>query len=272
MASEYKQTIISGEVTERNPDGTVKAIYTVNDGVENGPYESFWPNGNTKAKMKKVNGEVEGERTLYRENGTREKVETFRQGEKNGRYTIYDETGRNIVEAGVNRNGQKVSFERVETRNGKKIQIFGKIQPNGEMKHTVFCDGRLIAEGMLREPLQLKDDYTKNDFRAGEFKTYFSNPELKEGQLKESGFKKNGVLDGEYIKNELSWKKTKEGQMIPLTDRATEFRSIYQNGHKISERAHYEKRLEIVRPSERESSQQSIFDLAARFRGGGYQQ
>lgn len=179
--SEYKTTIISGEVTERNPDGTVKAIYTVKDGVQNGPYEAFWPNGNTKAKMNKVNGEIEGDRTLYRENGTQEKVESFRQGEKSGRYAIYDETGRNMVESGVNRNGQKISFERVETRNGKKIQIFGKKQPNGEMKHSVFCDGRLIAEGMLREPLQLKDDYTKNDFRAGEFKTYFSDPKLKEG-------------------------------------------------------------------------------------------
>ena len=149
MSSEYKQIIKSGKITERNPDGTVKAIYTIEDGVENGPYESFWPNGNTKAKMNKKNGEIEGERTLFRENGTREKSEMFHQGEKHGRYTIYANDGKTIVETGVNQHGKKVSFERDEIlSNGKKIQVFGKIQPNGEMKHTVFYTHKSCHSGI----------------------------------------------------------------------------------------------------------------------------
>lgn len=274
MPSEYKQTIISGEVTERNPDGTVKAIYTVKDGVENGPYESFWPNGNTRAKMNMKNGEIEGDRTLYREDGTREKWEDFHQGVKDGRYIIYDQTGKNIVEDGVNRNGEKIHFNREEiTRSGKKIQLFGKRQPNGEIKHTVFCEGRLIAEGMLREPLQLKDEYTKNDFRSGEFKTYFSDSNLKEGQLKEAGTKKNGVLDGEYICVEQGWKQTPNG-MIPIIDKATEIHKTYKNGHLIKEGNVHEKKLEVSSPERKSQSQeqsnQNIFDYARRKFGNGH--
>lgn len=269
MTSEYKQTIISGEVTERNSDGTVKAIYNVKDGVEDGPYESFWTNGNTKAKMNKKNGEIEGDRTLYREDGTREKWENFHQGEKNGRYIIYDKTGKNIVEDGVYRHGEKIHFNREEiTQSGKKIQLFGERQPNGEMKHSVFCEGRLIAEGMLREPLQLKDEYTKNDFRAGEFKTYFSDPSLKEGQLKEAGFKKNGVLDGEYIHIEQGWKRTREGMMVPMIDKATEIHKIYKNGHLVTEDTMRERHLEVSsperKPQSQEKSNQNIFDYARR--------
>lgn len=53
--------------------------------------------------------------------------------------------------------------------------------------------------------------------------------------------------------------------MLPVTDRAIEFHSVYQNGHKVSERANYEKQLETVHPREERGNQQNIFDLAARF-------
>lgn len=236
--------ILNGEITERYPDGSISAIYTVKNGERNGSYVSFYPNGNPKAKMTYKDGEIDGTRRLYNENGKLKQQDTFSKGIKNGDYTIYDDNLA-VVEVGINRYDKKFFYDRRTTNKmGETIHIFGEMGSDGEMHNQVVCGGRLVAEGKLKDPTKFKGEYTKDDFRDGEFKTYFTDEHLKPEQVKEAGCLKNGVLDGEYYKTTRVYKQTAKGMV--LTDKVYATTAQYKDGHKQSETTELSKELQPV--------------------------
>ena len=229
--------------------GLLSKLFPKKDGEQDGPCETYFENGQLRAKGNYKDGELHGPYAWYYENGQLEWKGRYKDGEFDGPSEEYHENGQ-LEWKGTYKDGEFDGPSEEYHENGqlewkgtyKDGETHGPVEryhENGQLKSKVtFKDGKLDGpseeyheNGQLRWKRRYKDgeldgpseEYHENGqlewkgtYKEGEFdgpsEEYHEN-----GQLRWKRRYKDGELDGpseEYHENgQLEWKGTyKEGE------------------------------------------------------------
>lgn len=151
------------EVRVYNDAGHLEEKYYIDkDSVRNGPYESYYDNGQLQEKAFYRNGLLDGERVLYFENGQSEIVEHYLEGRMHGPYEVYYASGAPLL---------KQVFDR-DTLRGESLRFY----ENGQLEEKVFFVDNL-ENGPFQEfhengQLHWEGQYLNGDNEFGLLKEY----------------------------------------------------------------------------------------------------
>ena len=205
--------------------------YKMVDGLKNGFYQEWYPDGKPKSKGKYLNNTIISNWTFWYENGEKEEEGTFKKGKKDGLWTTWYEEGQKRYEVRYE-NGEKeglnISYYRdgsiFEKVNWKKDQIDGNVfsyyDGSGNLAAEIphedgkthgigtewYENGTKKSEVYYAYGMGLtKQDYYENGNKSL-FQTSF-NGELngpwvlwnENGQKQQYGMYKNGEFTGTFI-------------------------------------------------------------------------
>lgn len=89
----YDGALYTGEVVDTADDGTVLALNTYRDGVENGPQREFYEDGSPKTAYQAVNGMTVGEAQDWHVDGRLARRQEFDQYGELRKRDVWDEEG-----------------------------------------------------------------------------------------------------------------------------------------------------------------------------------
>jgi antitoxin component YwqK of YwqJK toxin-antitoxin module len=151
------------ETIDRKDDAGYRELFSERkkDGVKDGRYQKFHPNGTTAEEAHYTDGQLNGERKFFFANGNIEIIEQHRQGVYDGKYQKYFENGVLYVEQQfVNgaMQGQSLKYypngvleEKVTIRDNNENGPFTEYYQNGNRRAEGTYQDGAYEQGELKE-------------------------------------------------------------------------------------------------------------------------
>ncbi|HET6992104.1 MAG TPA: toxin-antitoxin system YwqK family antitoxin, partial [Bacteroidia bacterium] len=176
------------------------------DGIRNGKYTEYYPDGKVSAEFDYVDGEMNGMAKYYNEKGILIQSAQMKNGLIEGHFRTFHDNGKLYYEAFFVR-GIMWNIISMSDSSGHPLD-FGSFKNGNGILKTYSADGALLktytyVDGLLNGKTEgyypsgkLKMEYTYvNDTIEGTYKTYFEN-----GTLREQKEVYHGLNDGTYIR------------------------------------------------------------------------
>ena len=128
---------IDGRLTTRSATGQLLGSGLWDQGLQTGPWETYFANGEVRSSDPFERGVKEGAATLWFESGQRKTVTTFSQGVRNGAFAAWDASGRQTT-AGQFRDDLAYGTWVFSGRGGSRIST------------QTFMDGKPLPEPLAR--------------------------------------------------------------------------------------------------------------------------
>lgn len=135
----YKDSLSTVPYTGRNKSKVLDKVieYEVKDGIKNGEFILYFPNGQIEMKGQLVNNKNEGEWKYYLLDGTLQTVGFFKNDVPESTWTWYYPDGK-VFEQGNFSNGVRIGEWKTFDQNGK-LRV-SRIFENGEVKDSTIIN------------------------------------------------------------------------------------------------------------------------------------
>jgi antitoxin component YwqK of YwqJK toxin-antitoxin module/cytochrome c-type biogenesis protein CcmH/NrfG len=225
----WKDDVRHGKRIEFFPTEAPNSISTYTKGEFTGPYESFYPQGQTDYKVEVKEGKQEGEALAFYNDGSKMSVTTFKEGLRQGSVNVYYKNGQlkeeNNYEDDVAVGDYKYYYQDGQLKleglvvKGKRAGIWKGYNPDGTLDYEEEYDESGKMTGVYRDYDYSGKIYHEIDYKKGEMTGYryydlegnvIAEEEVKRDVLNFTAYHPNRVIaaDGTYEDNK------KEGNWI----------------------------------------------------------
>ncbi len=142
LEQEYLNDTLVGTEKAYHPSGSLKSEFKIEQGVYEGPFKYYYPDGKTYQEGVNIAGEIEGELKTYYPNGALKETVTMAKTVENGPFVEYYDNGK-LKAKGTYKDGKEHCLLEMYKEDASGELEFKKLCRNGSCCTVWAADGKL---------------------------------------------------------------------------------------------------------------------------------